>query len=340
MPDLARPRSPHDALFKAILALQEEAAGLLARALPPEVAEPLDLSSVQIQPGSFVGADLRRRHTDVLLSVNLKDPVADAPHFALVYILFEHQSSVDRWMAWRLYEYCGHALAAWLKKNPGASQLPVIVPVVLYHGRRRWTAPTTLEGLVAHPPASRTLPALGPDLRYHLLDLSQTPDASLAGRAVVELMLLAMKYAWKGNLWRFVSTWLAKFRRARRESSADAVELILRYMMEVSRTMPDEDTQKLITSAVGEHPLEDAMSYSFPLLRAERKRARQEGRQEGRQEERLLTKRELVALLLTRRFGPVPEPRQPALAAADEPTLDRWFDRVLTAASLDEVLSD
>ena len=95
--------------------------------------------------------------------------------------------------------------------------------------------------------------------------------------------------------------------------------------------MPDEETQNQITAAVGQHPLESAMSYSFPLLVAERKRARQEAR--------VLTKREMVLRQLNLRFGPLPEPSQPTVAAADEATLDRWIDRVLTATSLDEVLS-
>ena len=82
------------------------------------------------------------------------------------------------------------------------------------------------------------------------------------------------------------------------------------------------------------------MSYSFPLLVAERKRARKEGRQEGREEARVLVKREVVLQQLNRRFGPLPEPSQPTVDAADEATLDRWIDRVLTASSLDEVLSD
>ena len=60
---------------------------------------------------------------------------------------------------------------------------------------------------------------------------------------------------------------------------------------------------------------------------------RAEGRQEGRQEEaaRLLRRQ------LTRRFGPLPAWVEAKLAQATTDTLELWADRILDAASLDEV---
>ena len=59
-------------------------------------------------------------------------------------------------------------------------------------------------------------------------------------------------------------------------------------------------------------------------------RGRQEGRQEGKQEPLLL--------LLRQRFGRLPAAAVARVDKADAATLDTWFSRVLTAASLDEVL--
>ena len=60
---------------------------------------------------------------------------------------------------------------------------------------------------------------------------------------------------------------------------------------------------------------------------------RLEGRQEGRQEgEALLLQRQLA-----RRFGPLPAGIVERIASASCADLERWGERVLDAASLDEV---
>jgi hypothetical protein len=60
---------------------------------------------------------------------------------------------------------------------------------------------------------------------------------------------------------------------------------------------------------------------------------RLEGRQEGRQEGEAL----LLQRLLARRFGPLPAAIVERIAAASCADLERWGERVLDAASLDEV---
>jgi hypothetical protein len=66
------------------------------------------------------------------------------------------------------------------------------------------------------------------------------------------------------------------------------------------------------------------------------KGAFQEGCQEGCEE----AQRENLLLLLTKRFGQLPEPILARIRDADLVLLDRWFDRGITAASLDAVFTD
>jgi len=57
-------------------------------------------------------------------------------------------------------------------------RLPAVLPIVLYNGRRRWTAPTDLDTLIEPGPAS--LAAYRPQARYLLIDESAYADAELA----------------------------------------------------------------------------------------------------------------------------------------------------------------
>ncbi|MFO7641890.1 MAG: Rpn family recombination-promoting nuclease/putative transposase, partial [Candidatus Competibacteraceae bacterium] len=57
-------------------------------------------------------------------------------------------------------------------------RLPPVVPVVLYNGRRRWTAATELAELIALGPAG--LEVYRPQLRYVLIDENAYADAELS----------------------------------------------------------------------------------------------------------------------------------------------------------------
>src|SRR5690606_21311393 len=104
--------------------------------LPSALLAKLDLSTLQLRPGSFVDRSLRQVHSDLLYSVQLES------HRAYIYVLLEHQSSPDPSMPFRLLEYLvriwrEHVERA--KRRSGrALPLPVIVPLVLHHGESGW----------------------------------------------------------------------------------------------------------------------------------------------------------------------------------------------------------
>ena len=87
----------------------------------------------------FVSRDLRHpRHGDLLWRIRFRDG-----RRLYLMLLLEFQATVDRAMAARMLTYTGllyERLAA-----DGALRrrgtLPPVLPVVIYNGRRRWTAP-------------------------------------------------------------------------------------------------------------------------------------------------------------------------------------------------------
>ncbi|NCV15705.1 MAG: DUF4351 domain-containing protein [Betaproteobacteria bacterium] len=66
-------------------------------------------------------------------------------------------------------------------------------------------------------------------------------------------------------------------------------------------------------------------------------KGRQEGEQKGRQEGRLEGEQLVLQRLLTKRFGPLPNDVLGQIRSASSTQIDSWLDRVLDAASLDEV---
>jgi predicted transposase/invertase (TIGR01784 family) len=92
--------NPHDRFFKDLLSRPKAATDFLSNYLPPEIAAPLDLSAPEIVKDSFIDEELRQHFSDLLYRVNLK-----SGGDALVYILFEHKSGPDEWVAFQLLRY-------------------------------------------------------------------------------------------------------------------------------------------------------------------------------------------------------------------------------------------
>ncbi len=96
--------NPHDAYFRKVMARRDNAASEIRTALPAAIISRIDLTDLRLQPGSFVHPDLSNRYSDLLYRTRLDG------HPAYVYILMEHQSSSDRFMAFRMLEYM---IAVW-----------------------------------------------------------------------------------------------------------------------------------------------------------------------------------------------------------------------------------
>jgi predicted transposase YdaD len=94
-----------------------------------------------------------------------------------------------------------------------------------------------------------------------------------------------------------------------------------------------QDIRKVARQALSAGKEETIMTLAEQL----RQEGRQKGRQEGRQEERT----ELFNRLLRKRFGSVLDAHvQKRLQNATPDQIDRWFDRILEAGSIEDVLDD
>ena len=85
---------------------------------------------------------------------------------------------------------------------------------------------------------------------------------------------------------------------------------------------------------------EQKMSYVTSFERIGRAEGMAKGRAEGLLEGILEGKRELVRSMMQRRFGALPEALDQRLATADQAVLDTIADRLLTAATIDDVFPE
>jgi hypothetical protein len=320
------PNGVHDALFKATFSQVEHAAGELRHVLAPELVAHVDFATLALCPGSFVDEALAQRHTDLLFSVSF----AERPAF--LYVLFEHQSSPDPLMPFRLLRYMVRIWEFFLKDQADARRLPAILPVVLHHSETGWTAPTTFEAVLDVGDA--VLPELAayvPRFGFVLDDISHEPDTALRARAMSALGRLSLwclrNARTPDELVDGMGRWVDLVQEVRRApGGAAALAAIWRYIFLVAERLGPREVVTRLTATIEGEAQEDLVTAGEQLI----EQGRLQGLQEGQR--RMLLKQ------LRARFGALPEDATARVNRADAAELDLWSDRVLTAPSLAEVL--
>jgi hypothetical protein len=319
--------TPHDALFRFAFTQPAVAADHFRSHLPRQLVAAARWHTMQLQPGSFVDQDLKQVHSDVLYRVEL----ADGPSLWL-YVLFEHQSTVDPMMAWRVLRYMVRIWDRVLDERAGTARgLPFVLPMVLYNGERRWTVAEAFEALF---PLDRIAEAVRapllervPRFRYVLQDLSVLPDDALRGMVLREAVLLAFKHARTATWWT-LRAWLDLLLRVAAEPDGlHAVEALWRYVLTVASGPPPEEVRAYLVARLTPEGQRLIMGYGEQLI----EQGRQEGRQEG--EARLLL------MLLRHRFGELADDVVARIEAATEAEIEVWVKRAVDAANLEAVLA-
>lgn len=163
---------PHDALFRSAFEDPEHATAELRHVLPEALVAALDWSTLRTEPGAYVDSELADRYSDLLFSAHT------GGRRLLVYLLLEHQSTVDEHMPLRMLIYMTRIWERWSSERP-AERLPPIVPVLVSHARTRPVL-TRMHDLFAPPPSS--IPGLAehvPQFRILLDDIASATDDDL-----------------------------------------------------------------------------------------------------------------------------------------------------------------
>ncbi len=324
--------SIHDALFKKTFSQVEHATGELRAILPPGLTERIDFATLALCPGTFVGADFSQRHTDLLFTAEI------AEKKALLYVLFEHQSTVDPLMLFRLLAYMVRIWEAHLLDEPEAKRLPVIIPVVLHHSQSGWTANVAFEDLLDVEPAMLIeIAPYVPHFRCVLDDLGGESEEALRARAMSalgRLVLWCLKSSRTPELLvAQLGRWAELMRQvARAPDGMAALGTILQYVWEIHATIGVDELRELVAREVGKD-VEEAIVTTADMLRAE-------GRSEGQREGIRVGQRGMLVKLLRQRFGALSDEAVARIDAAGAAELEAWFDRALTATALAEIFGE
>ena len=182
-------KNPHDKFFKETLGMRKNARSFLENYLPVQIRELIEIDSLEIEKDSFVTQELQDYYSDLLYKVKF------GSYDGYIYLLFEHKSYSEKWICLQLLEYI---LQIWKVKKGDGEQLPIIVPLVLYHGKTTWKIGVKLSDLLQYK--EPRLMNYVPDFEYLLYDLTKYEDQDIQGIAKLKVALYLMKYIWSADI--------------------------------------------------------------------------------------------------------------------------------------------
>ena len=116
----------HDKTLKIVLNIKREVIKLLKGFL--EIQEEIKEEEIEEYPTEFITKNYKEKRTDIIYKIKERP----------VYFLIEHQSTEDKEMIERIGIYVQEIM----RKAKVRGKYPIVVPIVIYTGYKRWKAKT------------------------------------------------------------------------------------------------------------------------------------------------------------------------------------------------------
>lgn len=241
----------HDILIKKAMENPSLAREFLEEYLPDEYKQLIDLTTLKPEKETYVEESLRTKLSDMVFSVQMHNKAEDKKYNAFIYTLIEHQSYSDYWIALRLLKYSlllleRHAI----KRN----KLPVILPIVIYNGKKKYSAPRNIFELFTYPDIARK--TIEED--YRLIDLQAISDNEMDYEKHLSFLLYTMKHIHERDTILMLKEAMRRCSKAiiiDKEQNYVLTKLILWY---TDSKVPEEKKQLLEQIIVDNLPKEEA----------------------------------------------------------------------------------
>ena len=322
----------HDAAYKLLFSRPRMVRDLLDGFAARGWSGALDFDTLAPLPASFVSEDLRQRHGDLVWRIRFRDD-----RWLYLVLLLEFQATVDAAMALRMLTYTALLYqrldADGVLRDRGA--LPPVLPVVLYNGRRPWTASVEMTDLVAV--GGDVLAPYQPSQRYYLLDGARVAGADLPADNLVSALIALEKTRDPARLREALQALSDLLRAQGDDHLTQAFVTWLRQGMQFAGRLPTGEGDPLTQLQETQTMLEENVrEWTRELLEQGRAQGRAQGIEQGRHEERAL-----LCRLAGRKFDAgAAEGLAAALAGVTDPDrLARVGDWIIECATASELLA-
>ncbi len=172
----------------------------------------------------------------------------------------------------------------YLKQNKKAEKLPVIIPIVIYHGPQKWEVDKRFTSFFNAPGC---LEEYIPDFNYRLYDISHIPDEEIKGTVLLRVLFMTLKYIFTPGLnYKLREEILPLFHELKdKKKRTEYLEVLLRYLTRSARGLREKDLDESVTKLFEE---------GGDLMQTIASKWKIEGKIEGKKEEKLETARRML----------------------------------------------
>jgi hypothetical protein len=329
------PRTRHDAFVRHVFGRPLAAAIIFRRVLPVAMLAEVHIETLALASASYPRPSRTSLDSDLVFVADLHGPYDPEPYS--VHLMLDHQSAPDELLPWRSHVYAGALWGRFVDAQPRRPRrLPFIIPVLLTQYPARHT-PIQLSDILDLPDRVREVFGTPFEAQLYVDDLTGSVlDDSVAHPGHLALVEIArtVLYAYKNpkavddpripTLGPLFDVVLDCF-------GSDEIEEILSYV--VHALGEDSTIFAIIMSTLGKAVREVYGTIADKL----RDEGRADGHAVGCREGRARATAEILLRMLDHRGWPISASlRDRVLATSDEQLLQRWFDRAVTAGSLEE----
>ena len=306
-------KRPHDSFFKRLMKDMEVVRAFLRSFLPRELSRAIDYESVRPADTEKIARRYRRYFLDLSIECRL------GGEDSIIYFVFEHKSYPDRLTHIQVLNYC---TAVW-EQNIRNGEPPIpIIPIVFYHGRRRFHLPVRFSDYFQVPSHLKEYLL---DFRLVVFDTHHVSDEEVMA-ATDNLYLAAGILAMK-HIFEELKGMKPVFRHAVR-LDRDRFMMILEYVT-LAKEVDEQELEEILK--------ESGVETMVSLAQKWWEQGRQQGIQQGLEQGMIQDAQEMVVEALRERFG-APGPRLVAKikAVTQRETLKGLLKVAIRAQDLEE----
>ena len=211
----------HDKLFKEILDNKKELSNFMKKYLK---CEEIKEETIEKYNGRFVTKNFKSKESDIIYKIKNRN----------VFIMIEHQSRIDYRMPERITEYCIELIRSVIKGRNKNTTYPLIYPIVLYTGNKKWDAPLTIgdsqEEYCRFPQLNYP--------KYNLVDVNNYSKEELVNeKSMIAKAMLFEKVETKEE---FEKTMYLLMKKGLNKEEVRCIKMILDYSNVINEKYPDE----------------------------------------------------------------------------------------------------
>ena len=272
--EVRKKHQKHDKIVRDILNNKEEVVKIINRYVKPE--DKLRKEEIEKYETSYITKNFQNKEADIVYKVKGKE----------VYYLIEHQTKVEKAMAYRMTEYSLEIIRSRIGNKALASEkYPRVIPVVIYTGKEKWTSKLTLGEIQEeyYIESNKNQIQLG----YNLIDIREKEEAIEDDLLISKISILEKAKSTEEIL--EIIDEIAK--RITNEEKRENLQRIIEYLLD-DKLLKEE--MKEIKEKLKNEEGSDIM-HVHEVLRRDREKYAQEAKKEGKLEQAIIDAQKMLA---------------------------------------------